>query len=107
MTNYVLIYTGGGMPESEEMSKKVMAEWGVWYGKMGESIVDPGNPFGPSKNLGSDGSVSDGAVGAPAATGYTVISADSLDGATTAAADHPHLNYGGQISVHETFDIPM
>ena len=29
MTNYVLIYTGGGMPESEVEQAAVMAAWGT------------------------------------------------------------------------------
>lgn len=104
MTSFVLIYTGGGMPESEEEGKRVMAEWGAWYGKLGEAIVDGGNPFGASKNISADG-VSDGAVSAPAATGYTVISAESLDDAVEKSKDHPHLKYGGQVSVYETFQM--
>lgn len=104
MTNYVLVYTGGGMPESEEEGQKVMAAWGAWYGKLGEAIVDGGNPFGASKSVTADG-VSDGAVGSPAATGYTVISAESLDDAVAKVQDHPHIKYGGQVSVYETFEM--
>ena len=104
MTNYVLVYTGGGMPESEEESAKVMAAWGAWYGELGEAIVDGGNPFGASKNITSDG-VSDGPVGSPPATGYTVISADSLDDAVAKTKNHPHIGYGGQVSVFETFEM--
>ena len=72
MTNFVLIYTGGGEPDPANQ-EQVMAEWGAWYGKMGEAIVDGGNPFSQSKHLTSSG-VSDGAASSPAATGYTVIS---------------------------------
>ena len=104
MTNFVLIYTGGGMPESEEESAKVMAAWGAWYEKMGASIVDGGNPFGASKSVTSDG-VNDGSVSSPSATGYTIISAESLDEAVSKVEDHPHLNFGGQVSVYETFQM--
>ncbi len=102
MTNFVLVYTGGGMPDSEEEQAAVMAAWGAWYGSMGEAIVDGGNPFSASKSVTADG-VSDGPVSAPPATGYTVISADSLDEAVEKVKNHPHLNYGGQVSVYETF----
>jgi len=105
MTNFVLVYTGGGMPESEEEQAAVMAAWGAWYGSMGEAIVDGGNPFGASKSVSGDGTVSDGPVSSPPATGYTVISADSLDTAVSKVKDHPHLKYGGQVSVYETFQM--
>ena len=104
MTNYVLVYTGGGMPESKEEQAAVMAAWGAWYGGMGEAIVDGGNPFGASKHVSADG-VADGPVSSPAATGYTVIAAESLDEAVSKVADHPHIKHGGQVSVYETFQM--
>lgn len=104
MTNFVLLYTGGGMPEGEEEQAAVMAAWGAWYEKMGAAIVDGGNPFSASKSVTADG-VSDGAVSNPPATGYTVISADSLDDAVAHVGDHPHIKHGGQVSVYETFTM--
>ncbi|KAA3663150.1 MAG: hypothetical protein DWQ04_11490 [Chloroflexi bacterium] len=104
MTNFVLMYTGGGMPESEEQQAEVMAAWGAWYEGMGAGIVDGGNPFGASKSLTADG-VNDGPISSPPATGYTVISAESLDEAVAKTKNHPHLNYGGQVSVYETFKM--
>ena len=50
MTNYVLLYSGGKMPETEEQQQAVMAAWGAWYGKMGDAVVDGGNPFSPAAN---------------------------------------------------------
>jgi hypothetical protein len=104
MTNFVLIYTGGGMPESKEEQEAVMAAWGAWYGALGEAIVDGGNPFGGSKSVSADG-VSDGPASSPPATGYTVISAESLDAAVAKVQGHPHIKYGGQVSVYETFQM--
>ena len=104
MTNFVLLYTGSGMPETEEKRAEVMAAWGAWYGGMGDAIVDGGNPFGAAKNISSDG-INDGAFNSPPATGYTIISADSLDAAVEAVKTHPHIKYGGQVSIHETFQM--
>ncbi|MEM7132832.1 MAG: hypothetical protein AAF702_41395 [Chloroflexota bacterium] len=105
MTNFVLIYSGGGMPESEEEQGKVMAAWGAWYEKMGAAVVDGGNPFSMSKHVSASGTA-DGAASSPPATGYTIISADSLDDAVAKVQDHPHVHVGGgEVSVYETFQM--
>ncbi len=105
MTNYVLLYTGGTMPENEEETAAVMAAWGAWYGQMGEAVVDGGNPFSMAKTVSAGGVVSESSAIAPNVTGYTVIAAESLDAAVAACAEHPHLSYGGQVTVHETFQM--
>ena len=102
MTNYVLLYSGGTIPDSEEEQAAVMAAWGAWYEKMGASVVDGGNPFNEAKHITADG-VGEGAFSSPGATGYTVISADSLDEAVEKSIDHPHVKFGGQVTVHQTF----
>lgn len=105
MAKFMVLYSGGsGMAASPEEQEKIMAEWGAWYGKMGEAITDGGNPFADSKHLKGNG-VEDGPLGDTPATGYTIIEADSLDAAAAACADHPHLNHGGQVQVYTCFDM--
>lgn len=105
MAQFVLLYTGGGgMAADPAEQEKIMAEWGAWYGKMGESITDGGAPFGASKNL-TGGGVGDGPLGDTPATGYTVIEADSLDAAAAACEGHPHISHGGQVQVFETIQM--
>ena len=100
MANFVLLYTGGSAGTSPAERDKVMQAWGAWFGKLGDRIVDMGNPFAErSKNL-SNGSVHEGAVGTPA-TGYSIVKADSLDGATELAKGCPVLQSGGKITVYE------
>jgi hypothetical protein len=103
MSNYVLVYRGGGMPESEAERQAVMAAWGAWYGSMREAVVDGGNPFGPSQTVASDGTVSDG--GASGLSGYTILKADDLSAATGMAKGCPILSGGGSIEVYETFEV--
>jgi hypothetical protein len=101
MVNYLLVYSGGGMPETEEEGARVMAAWGAWYEKLGGALVDGGNPIGPVKGITPDGTVSD-VDGGP--TGYTIVSADSMDQAVEMAAGCPILEgYKGSIQVCETF----
>lgn len=105
MAKFMLIYSGGmGMTASPEDQEKITADWGAWYEKMGPSIVDGGAPFGDAKNLKGNG-VEDGPIGDAAATGYTVIEADSLDAAAAACTEHPHLGHGGQVQVFTCIDM--
>jgi hypothetical protein len=105
MANFVLLYTGGGMPEDEAEQAAILQAWGAWYDKLGSAVADPGNPFTPlAKSIASDGSVSDGPgpLGMMS-SGYSIITADSLDEAIVMAKGCPMLEGGGQISVFETF----
>src|SRR5713226_4839665 len=105
MANFVLLYSGGSMPESEAEQAEVMQAWGAWFGRLGSALVDGGNPFTPSaKRIASDGKVSDGPVGTMA-SGYSIIKADTLDAAVEMARGCPVLLGGAQITVFETFPV--
>src|SRR4051812_3472182 len=105
MANFVLLYVGGDMPETETEQNAVLEAWGAWFGELGSSLVDAGNPFTPvAKTVQSNGSITEGALGTPA-TGYSIVSADSLDAAVALAKGCPQLQSGGQISVYETFAV--
>jgi len=102
MANFVLLYSGGSMPETEAEQAAVMQAWGAWFGQLGSALVDGGNPFTPqAKHIASSGKVSDGPVGT-LATGYSIIKADSLAEAVEKAKGCPILG-GGEITVYETF----
>src|SRR6266566_2396519 len=50
-----------------------------WFHEIGSALADGGNPFTQAtKSIASDGAVSDKA---PAASGYSILEADSLDAA--------------------------
>ena len=105
MAKFVLVYTGGGMPETEEEQAAVMAAWGAWYEGLGAAVVDPGNPFSPAvRNITSNGTVSSGAFGT-AASGYTILEADSMDSAVDMAKKCPMLAGNGQITLYEALDM--
>ena len=105
MNNFLLVYTGGGMPESEEEIAVVMKAWDNWFETLGSDLVDGGNPTGPmAKTIMSDGSVSDGPDGTMA-TGYSIIKADSLDSAVSKAKGCPMIEGGGNITVYEIFPV--
>jgi hypothetical protein len=105
MANFLLLYTGGRMPESEAETAQVMQAWTAWFGELGSALVDQGNPFTPqAKSISSDRKVSDGPVGT-LASGYSIIKADSLDKAVDLARRCPVTLGGAQITVYETFPV--
>jgi hypothetical protein len=96
MGKYVYVYSGGGMAETPEAQEQVMAAWGAWFGELGSAVLDIGNAFGAATVVG-DGSAT--------ATGYSIVSADSLDDAATLAKGCPILNNGGSVAVHEALEM--
>jgi len=105
MANFLLLYTGGSMPESPAEQEAVMAAWGAWFGKIGSNVVDGGNPFTPmAKSISSNGTVSNGPVG-ELASGYSIIKADSLDAAVAVSRECPVLQGGAKITVYEIFPV--
>ena len=104
MPGYIFAYHGGKMPETEEEGARVMAQWEAWLGGMGTAALDPGNPVGPSSTVHPDGSVScDG--GANPLSGYSLVSADSIDHATEIAKGCPILEAGGSVEIAEIVEM--
>jgi hypothetical protein len=100
MANYVFAYSGGNGVAGDEAERSAqMAKWGQWFGQLGSAVVDGGAPTGAAKTVGTGGSVSDG--GSRGLTGYSIISADSLDSAAELAKGCPVLETGGTVDVYE------
>jgi hypothetical protein len=105
MSDYVLVYSGGQMPESDDEIAATMKLWNDWMAELGDALKDGGNPFTPAaKTIASDGSVSDGPVGTMA-TGYSIIKAKSLNDAVELAKGCPVLQGGAKITVYEAFEV--
>ena len=101
MANYVLLFTGGSSGRTDAERAKVMEAWGGWFGKLGDKVVDPGNPFAAAvQRVADGGAVHDGAIGAPA-TGYSILKAASLNAAADLAKGCPVLQSGGKVTVYE------
>ena len=104
MPKFLFVYHGGKKPESEEEYNKVMAEWGAWFGSIGERLAIPGNPVGLSKTV-SHGGVADNGGANPAA-GFTVIEAADMDAAVATAKGCPMvLNDVGTVEVAEIVEM--
>jgi hypothetical protein len=102
MAKFVYVYVGGQMAETPEAQEQAMQAWGAWFGTLGDSVADAGNPFGNSATVGSSGVTEGGKSGAG---GYSIVSADSLSDAAAKAKGCPVLAGGGSVEVYEA--IPM
>jgi hypothetical protein len=98
-TFLVTYHGGGGPPASPEAREQMMAAFQAWAASVGDNLIDPGTPLGPSKVVTSGG-VTDGAATGRLG-GYTVITAGSLDDAVKLVEDHPFVGRGGALQVSE------
>jgi hypothetical protein len=99
VAKFLLVYHGGGgMAATPEEQAASMAAWNGWFDRLGAAVLDVGNPTAAAKRIGPNGAVSDDAS---APSGYSLISADSLDQAVSLAKDCPVLGVGGTIQVAE------
>lgn len=103
MAQYIFAYHGGSAPSDPAEVEKVMAAWNDWYGSMGDKVAHGGGPCGPSKTV-SSGGTSDGG-GANPLSGFTIVSADSMEEACKMAAGCPINNEGGNVEVCEVIEM--
>jgi hypothetical protein len=100
MANYVFAYSGGKGVSADEAERDAQyARWGEWFGELGSAVVDGGAAMGAAQTVGPGGSVSDG--GSRGLTGYSVVSAESLESAVELAKGCPVLEVGGAVDVYE------
>lgn len=69
-----------------------MALWNSWIESLGPHLLDRGNRVSDARMLGR-------CEGDTRSSGYTVITADSLDAAVALAAQCPFLGKGGGVEV--------
>ncbi len=102
MSKFVLTYLGGGVATTPEDREVAMAKWGQWFGELGSALVDMGNPFAASTAVAADGSR--GPAGT-ALTGYTIVSADSLEAAAILTKGCPIFDGGGSVEIYEAHEV--
>jgi hypothetical protein len=88
-----------------EQGAESLAAWTDWMQRVGPALVDPGKPFGASAAVVDDGS----AGSASDQNGYSVVEADTIEGATALADKHPFLAEGKgrfQVEVFELLPMP-
>ena len=110
MAKYKLLYQSDAAAEqvmaqaSEVDMQAGMAQWLAWRDRVGADNVDFGFPLQPRVHVDQEGKASESSS---AASGYSILTADSLDDAVAMVADHPHLRWrGGTIEVLELLPMP-
>lgn len=102
MANYLLVYHGGGgMPETEAEGQAEMARWMAWFQGLGAAVVDGGNPVGQFRVVSGSSVASESPN---PVSGYSVLSAGSIDEAIEMAKGCPIILHGGNVEVCETFN---
>lgn len=79
------------MPEDFTAGPAAFAAWTAWFERLGEHLADRGNPAFTATALGNPGALG----------GYTLITADDLDGAIALAKEHPLVAGGGGVEIGE------
>jgi hypothetical protein len=104
MKNYVfLYYSKQDMSNLDEATREASGKaWMAWFEKLGEKVVDAGNPFNVGGKAVDKSGVMD--VKDMPATGYSIVKAGSMDEATDMAKTCPLLE-AGAVCVYET--MPM
>jgi len=85
-------------PEDQEASAQ---EWGAWFGTLGDSVVEIGSPFGSSATVSAAGGSQGGSSNL---SGFSIVSAGSLEEAAAKVDGCPVLKSGGRV---EVYDAPM
>jgi len=97
MAKFVYIYYSG---EGDESS---MDDWKNWFGKLGDKLMDPGNPMAGGQAVHQGGVM---AVKDMPVTGYSIVDARDKDEAVELAKDCPLVGFkDGAVCVYEA--LPM
>jgi len=104
MKNYVYIYFNKGDQANVPMDE-VLKAWMGWFEKLGDKLVDGGNPFNDGAKVVTKGGVKE--LQSNPSSGYSIVKASSLDEAAEMAKGCPLLGHvpNGEIQVYET--LPM
>ena len=104
MAEFLMIYHGGSMPETEDEIAHEMARWGGWMNSLGGQLIEPGAPVGKSKTLSASGITDDG--GTSPVSGYSIVEAENIEAALVLIKACLHL-YSGTIELAPLIDMQV
>ena len=100
MADFLVIYHGSGnqgATHEEQLAR--MEAWLKWLGGVGGNVKDAGHPAARAWTVSKDGTSED--AGANPVSGYTVLTAGSMQAALEMVTGCPHLAEGGSIELVE------
>lgn len=95
MKKYMLLHFGFEKPTPE-----IMAAWGQWFESIAERTVENGGLWGGAREVSKRGTL-DLPLNSESITGYTIITAESLDEAERVARQNPYI---ASIRVYEIME---
>lgn len=108
MANYVFVYYNGGDTGDAPMDE-VKKAWGAWFGELGDSLVDGGNPFNDNAMWVDRSGSGEITADKHPSSGYSIVKAGSMDEAVEMSKGCPGLGDHGPegfaVRVYET--MPM
>ncbi|HEY5550033.1 MAG TPA: hypothetical protein VIK37_02440 [Candidatus Saccharimonadales bacterium] len=104
MKNYVYIYYNKGDQANVPMDE-VLKAWGAWFAKLGDKLVDGGNPFNDGAKVVTKSGVK--ALDDDPSSGYSIVKAASLDEAAEMAKSCPLLGHVPNGAIHVYEALPM
>ena len=105
MPKFVLAYHGKPDIKNKEEGAAHMVAWKAWSAGLGDAVIDPGMPVGPSKTISINGVEDDG--GSNPLSGITIIQAETMDDAIAMAKGCPHISGSGTIEIAEAMQMDM
>jgi hypothetical protein len=75
-----------------------MAAWNAWFERLGDNLVQRGDPVNDARTLGA--CTEETRIG-----GYSVVAADGFDAAVELAGGCPGLEWGGGVEVGEFIEL--
>ena len=113
MAEFALIFRNEPTPNfkpSPEQIQEIMTEWGAWFKTIGanEQLINMGSRLSSEgKTVHADNSITIGPYTEikEIITGYIVIKAENIDGATEIAKGCPILKVGGNVEIRTTIGM--
>ena len=87
MKRFMLLHYGFETPTPE-----IQAAWGQWFASVADKMVDSGSPFSRGREI-SPKTTKELPLGMDSLTGYTIISARTLDEAEQIAKGCPMIKF--------------
>ncbi len=107
MAKFLFVYRSDAEQEqqqpSPEQMQEIMANWGRWFGELGQAVLDTGDGLIPTGKLIRGDAVTDGPFieAKEIVGGYSVIEAKDYDQAVTFGKACPVVAEGGSVEIRE------